>query len=353
MKLLLIILLLLISLNADDTNATSEYSYVDKYHKIISKKVLQSSSYLDNTLSSYLNNDSNTSDNNLTEDEVLENDVSSVDQFFQSDKFLDETEKAFVRVRYDSSFQSKEEEEFNLKFSAQIPLSKSKEKAKSKFNIFISDLTEDNAKEIGQDDTESSENAPELGVNYFAPETYGIIQKYSIGIRGIYPFAKARYSKSINVGDWIIEPTQDFKYSTKNDFEENTKIYFDTTPTDLTLFRFQLTRGTKSRKDGMDYSIGASYFWSPFPKAGVSIAQVFSGNTEYKYVIDEHTDPVKESEKFAGISRYSTSLSWRHNVWKKWFFYELRPGVNFARNYNYEPNYTIRVFIDVFFGNFN
>ena len=351
MKHLLTIILIFITLNADDTNSTNEYSYIDEYHKIISKKVLQSSAYLDTTLSSYLSDDTNLTDNNSTKDEILESDVSSVDQFFQSDKFLDETEKAFVRVRLDYTMQSKEDEEFNLNFSAQIPLSKSKKKARSKFNIFISDLTEDNAKEIGHDGTESGKKAPEIGVNYFAPETYGIIQKYSIGIRGIYPFVKARYSKAINVGDWMVEPTQDFKYSAKNDFEENTKIYFDTKPTDLTLFRFQLTRGTKSRQDGMDYSIGASYFWSPFPKAGISVSQVLSGNTEYKYVIDEHTNPIKESEKFAGISNYSSSLSWRHNVWKKWFYYELRPGVNFARNYNYEANYTIRVYLDFFFGN--
>ena len=264
-----------------------------------STKVIDSSKYLDDTLSDYIGDDSNSSDENLTKDEQLNEEVSSVDQFFQSDKFTNETEKAYVRIRLDSLFQSKDEEKFNLKVSAQVPLKKVKQKSKAKFHLFISDLTEDNAKDIGQNDTEKT--APEIGVHYFAPEISGMVSRYSVGIKGVYPFVRARYSKAFYTENWSIEPTQQFKYSTKNNFEEETRIYFDTKPQDLSLFRLELSRGTKSEYNGMDYGLGLSYFFAPLPKAGIYVKQIFAGNTKYQYITDETISPVEKSKKFGGL----------------------------------------------------
>jgi len=330
-----------------DSNASQEENYIDSYHKELSSYVVDTSHYLDDSLSEYLNDDENSTDADK-HDPIVEQDSNAVDKFFQNDKYLDETDKSYVRIRLDTQLQSKEADEFNLRLSAQIPLSRSKKNIK----LFIEGLDQDNTKDIKADDTDGQENAPEIGVNYYVPDTLKMDSKYSLGIRGIYPFVRARYNRVFNAEEWVIEPTQVFKYSTKTDFEEETNIYFDIKPSALSLFRIQVSRGTKSHQDGMDYGLGYAFFYSPRKGLGMSVAQGVSGNTEYQYVTDENTDPVTESKPYSGISNYSTSFSLRHNVWKKWFFYELRPGVNFARNYDYEPNYTIRVFLDFFIGDF-
>lgn len=348
MKIVLIVSFLFFTLLAqEDSNSSEEESYVDAYHKELSSYVVKTSKYLDDSLCAYIEDDENGTVNDINENHV-ENDSNAVDKFFQNEKFLDETDKSFVRIRFDMDLQSKEEDDFGLKLSAQIPLSRSKKNIK----LFIDGLDQDNAKDIKADDTESQENAPELGVNYYVPDTLKMDSKYSVGIRGVYPFIRARYNRVLTADDWVIEPTQVFKYSSKTDFEEETNVYFDIKPSDLSLFRIQVRRGSKSHQDGMDYGLGYAFYFSPRQGLGMSVSQGFSGNTEYKYIIDENTDPVTESETFSGISNYYTSFSIRHNVWKKWFFYELKPGVNFARNYDYEPNYTIRVFLDFFIGDF-
>ena len=43
-------------------------------------------------------------------------------------------------------------------------------------------------------------------------------------------------------------------------------------------------------------------------------------------------------------------LRWRENIWKEWLFYELGPGVNYHKRYDYRPNYNISFGIDMFFG---
>ncbi len=341
-----------ISTATADTNVTAkdESSYIDDSHKVISGKVVEYSEHIDRTLSGWLGDDE---EDNATVtgttiiEPTLEDEAESVDAFFQNEKFLKETDDTFVRIRMDANFQSKEPEDFNLKVRAQLPLSRSKKK----FKLFVDNVNQDNAKDIVSDDSDAERTAPEIGVHYFAPETYGIESKYSVGLSGIYPFVRARYNKIYETGVWLIEPTQSFKYSAKDDFQEETNIYFDTQLEELTLFRIQLHRKTRSRIDGMDYSLGFSYFWSPKKETGLNLTQSFWGNTKYKYIIDESTVPVTESGTYAGISNYSTSLGWRQSVWRKWFFYEMRPGVNFHRAYDYEANYTLRVYLDFYFGN--
>jgi hypothetical protein len=346
-RLLSLLLLLLSSVEAQDMNAAEEESYIDSFHKDVSARVNKWSTYADESLvdmADYLDG----KEHNVSQlhESVVENNKNAVDSFFLNDKYLDESDKSYVSIRPDARFSSKEDADFNLKVSAHLALSKSKKR----FKLFINDLDQDNAKNIATDDNDKEESAPEIGLNYFAPETYGIQSKYSIGIRGIYPFARVRYSSEFNAGEWIIEPIQTFRYSVKDYFLEETQVFFDTKITDLSLFRVYLARGTKSSVPGMSYDGSISMYLTPAKGIGLNLNQSFNGSTKYQHTHDENANPVVY-EDFNGIYNYATSLSLRQNFYRKWLFYEVQPGINFHKQYDYEPNYTIRVFFDIFFGN--
>jgi len=348
----IVVLSLLLSLCNADTNVTTqkESSYIDETHTTISRKVLDWSRTIDTTLSSWLGNaetNTTTVGSNVS-DNASVNQVKSIDSFFQNDKYLDETDNTFVRVRLDSYFQSKESSDFNLRVSAQLPFNK----CKQNFKIFIEDITLDNAKNILKDDLEEDRLVSDIGVHYFAPERYGIESRYSLGFSGIAPFVRARYNMSIKTDEWQIDPVQLFKYSTKDEFEEETNIYFDKQFKELSLFRIQLHRKTQAEINGMDYGLALQYYWSPKKDTGLRLSQSFWGNTEYKYIVDKNAKFPK-TKSYSGINNYVTSFSWRENIWRKWFYYEVRPGVNFHKQYDYEPNYTIRLFVDFYFGQYN
>jgi len=346
------VLSLVLSLCNADTNITiqNESNYIDETHTNLSKKVLEWSSAIDTTLSSWLGNDE-TNATTVTanvSDDTLENEVRSVDSFFQNDKYFNETDNTFIRVRVDSYFQSKESNDLNLRVSAQIPFSKSKKN----FKIFVDDITLDNAKNILKDDSEEDRLAPDIGVHYFAPETYGIDSRYSLGLSGIDPFVSARYNIPIRTDEWLIDLVQLFKYSTDDEFEEETDIYFDKQFKESSLFRIQLHRKTQTNVDGMDYGLALQYYWTPKKDTGLKLSQSFWGNTEYQYTVDGNVEP-PQTENYSGINNYVTSVSWRENIWRKWFYYEVRPGVNFQKQYDYEPNYTFRLIFDFYFGQYN
>lgn len=271
----------------------------------------------------------------------------SADEFFLTRKFLEERDRSFVRVSYAQQYNSLESDPNDFTVRARLSLGRSKKRLK----LFIEDFNEDSAKNIG---TSGEENSPSIGVDLFSKERFGVKPKYSIGFRGIDPFLRARFSYKTSFGRWRFEPVQTFsetfdtQESFKDTFDETTEFYLDTPTSDATLLRFVLDRGTQSRVNGMRYDGFVQWFWSPREHAGLSFNLGFNGSTKYENtVVYTDTPVIKEENR---IYNYLFSIRWRENVWKKWLFYEIAPGVNYHERNDYRPNYNINLRIDLFFG---
>lgn len=345
------VLSLILSLSSADHNTSSSYesNFIDDTHHAISHTVIEWSEDLDTTVSGWLKDDD---DNRTGQIEkvsdlpanTLEDQVNYVDSFFQTGKYLDETDNTYIRVRTKSYFQSKESADFGLSLNAQLPFRRSRKNLR----IFIEDINTDNARNILQDDS----NSPSLGLNYYRPERYGILSKYSLGLSGIDPYVRARYNKFFKPNDWLIDVAQAFQYSTDDKFEEETNIYFDRQFEDMSLFRVHLHRATHQEIDGMDYMLSLQYYCCRKKNTGLRFAQTFIGNTEYPYIVDNGIEPA-QTRTYGGINNYISSVTWRRNVWRKWFYFEVTPSVSFHKQYDWDPNYTLRVFFDFYFGKFD
>jgi len=333
---------------SDTSLATDTPDVIDEKYDAISNTVIEWSGAIDKNLNDWLfdSNINEAEQEPVNDGKQLQN---NIDSFFQNEKYFEESDDAYVLIRLTSFFASKEDEKYKLKARAQIPLSRTRKK----FKLFVEDLNQDNAKDILTKDDDDQETAPKIGIHYFPSDKFDISSKYSIGIRGIYPFVRARYSKEFSAGGWVIEPVQSFKYSTKDKFEEKTDVYFDKRLDDKSLFRAQLNRKTKTDTDGMDYFVGLSYYHLLKDDIGLNFSQVFWGNTKYTYTLDKNTRPYTQSKPYSGISNYVTSMSWRQNTWKKWFFFEIRPSVNFHRQYDYKANYSLNIDFEFYFGKYS
>jgi len=347
-----VVLLLLNSYSFADTNSSipQESSYIDDAHKDISEMVVEWADIVDTKLSTWLEDDEANATQQVESPselpkETLEEEVNYVDSFFQTGKYLDETDSTYILLRTESFFQSKESADFGLKLRAQMPFRKSKKNLK----IFIEDVTAENARNVLQD----KEETPSIGLNYYRPETYGINSKYSLGLSGIDPYVRARYNKFFKTENWYIDIAQSFQYSTDDKFEEDTEFYFDRQFEDMSLLRLQFYRATHQEIDGMDYGMSIQYYFSQKrDNTGLRLSQTFFGNTEYPYVVNENVDPPL-TKIYGGVNTYTSTLTWRRNVWRKWFYYEVRPAVSFQKMYDWDPNYSIRIFFDFYFGKFD
>lgn len=389
-----------------DTNETLEQnsSYIDWTHDVVSKNVVDISKKIDTTLSDLLqssenngsllqdqnisseNNNSFLKDKNISSDDnrssSIDNNISSenngsllqdqnisseknnsflkdknksskitkdgqsIDAFYKNKKYIDETDETYVSVRLYSYFQSKEPSQYNAAVNAQVPLSHTQKK----FHIFIENLNQESTNDLVQQEPQPPEYPPIIGVNYFTLIYRGIKSKHFIATQGLNPLARARYYGDFKAGRWNIEPAQTFTYSVQDKFEEESNIYFDNQTSDFTLFRIVLHRKTKEKMDGMDYGISFQYYWSLKKNTGLSLSQSFSGNTEYQY-IEKNSVTDQKPQTYSGINNYATSISWRKNIFKEWFFYQITPGVNFHKQYDYQANYTLIFLFDLYFGN--
>ena len=323
-----------------DTNIENEDSYIDNFHSSISNDVYTLSNSIDKFMSG-----AEDDKNSTTENKELCDPTKSVDSFFQTNKFLNETEKTFLRVNFNSLFQTKGSNDFKYKVRARIPLSRTKRN----YNLFIEDIQESGSNQELKDESINQSSSTAVGVNYFAPKTYGIKSKYSLGTSGFHPFIRARYNLNYELAHWNIEPVQTFKYSSSKKFEEETHIYLDKVIKDAELLRFTLYRHTQENVQGVDYALSAQYFLPLKNKAALSISQAFVGNTKYIDVPYGAIVPTNYNT-YGGINNYATALNYRKNIWKKWFFYELSPGINFHRQHDYKVNYSLRFSIDMYFG---
>jgi len=285
------------------------------------------------------NNQSLSKQLTVKEKPVTEREI--VDEFFLTRRLLEERDKSYVRVSYIQKYNSLEEEQNDLTIRARLGLGRSKKRLK----LFIEDLKDDNANNIGRS---GEENSPSIGVETFAKERFGIKPRYSIGFRGIDPFARARFSYETDFGRWHLEPVQTFLYSLEDEFSEITELYLDTQTGKSTLLRFVVDRGTKSHVKGMHYDGFVQYFWTPKKHRALSFNIGFNGSTKYDNVIIEGDPPVVREEN--GIYNFLFLMRWRENFWKEWLFYEIGPGVNWHERHDFRPNYNIYFRIDMFFG---
>lgn len=270
----------------------------------------------------------------LTEREI-------VDEFFLTRRLLEERDESYVRVSYSHVLHSLQNEERDFSVRARLGLGRSKKHLK----LFIEDLKNDSSENIGKP---TSNDSGAIGIERASKKRFGIKPRYSIGFRGIYPFARARYNYDTDFGKWHFEPIQTFVYSMKDEFSEITELFLDRKISSHELIRFALDRGTRSHVKGMHYDGFVQYFWTPKKHRALNVNLGFNGSTKYINTIIEGTPPVTKEEN--RVFNYLFQVKWREQFWKEWLFYEVAPGVNYHEQHDYRPNYNILFKIDMFFG---
>ncbi len=319
------------------TNLLFGENFIDNIHQKISDDIVDISTNTDEFISQKIDLFSEKPTNSLNQK------LNKNDNFFKSTKYLEETIKSYIRVSTNYRYNSLERDDFNVNIHASIDLKKSSKNLK----LFISDLNSDNANDLLNKKRYKGDNAA-IGISLMENISRNINVKYSLGIRSLYPYVKARFSIKKQLGSFQFEPVQNFQYSTKDHFSEDTRLYIDKYIQKNLLFRTEFGRGSGSRFDGMNYDATFHLFWTLNSKSGFVFTQAFYGNTKYKYTINQTTE---EEKMFNGINNYLTQVSYRHDIYKKWIFYEISPGVNFSKNDNFKANYRLYLKFDLFFGN--
>lgn len=335
---------------------------MDSFQNYWSHKVLLFSSNLDHKLSGTSEENLSVAEDNksisLPSDNIQpptsNNDIKKIrneetynaslrlDEFFKDETHLDTTNRSYIKLRSGFEYDRRGSSSLFYNVLARIKLPKTQEK----LQLYIGEDTQENTK---LSTTQNGANNEGVGLKYFIPSLYDrLFSSASIGISRIdNPYAKARIEYPLFIGNRLFKPTQNFKLSLDNRFEEWTNLYIDRKISDQEVLRLLLQRSTQSGVIGMNYLSQLSYMNTLNYGIGFNHYLALSGRTKdlTGTLYANGTTPQ------AGVYEYSVGTIWRQKIFRDYLFYQLQPMISFHEQYGYMPNYIFRISMEFYFGN--
>lgn len=260
-----------------------------------------------------------------------------VDRFFGSKRGDDEVNGTQIRLTYLGTKTEGEdlEHEGLIKFRLKLP--------------YLERLLKVSFKKDPKDKTEDSEpKAPAKAEEKSAVKKIGeaIInepKKWSFNIQTgvkveIPPqfFANFRLRRSAFFGKWEFRISQEFFWFSRDGFGETTTIDFDRPVMDDLLFRLRNTATWRDEDDEFETNHGPYLYWRIDQKRAVSFSALAQGKSRPSF----------------HIHNYQGNLSYRQLIYKRWFYIETGPTLDFPKERDWDTVWTYTVKLEALIGSY-
>ncbi len=332
-----------------ETWLDSGLGYLDRFHANLTHTVHVFSANADRELASWVDDttDTNAAVKDTKQSEKVPSEAMSdyFNKLFRDDTYLYSSEASYLILRLGLETNKEEGAKFlnQIKFAISLPFTE------KTLQLFVGDPKRDQNKELvdaqGNIDTTTT-----VGARYFVPEFVKDLKTdISAGMRGITnPFTQARFEYPVDLDRWLIRPVQYFEYSAKREFYEETDLYFDRHISQTEMIRLLMQRSTETKTVGMQYNGSVGYYNTFAYNTGLRLFVSLAGTTQID--VSRYEDTRYDISPHAGVTRYSLGGGWKSAFFRKWLFYELEPRVDFDMVYDWHPNYVIRYWLEIYFG---
>ena len=324
---------------------------LDTVHEYVSHKVKVISCNVDAELSDWANelDDNNTTVGRKTRYERDYNASAGMSEyissFFRDETFFDVNNRSYMRVRLGSEFSEKEAPTWQLNFGFNLKLPY----VRDSLNLFVGEDVED---EISEGVPTPEADDPSFGLRYFFPDIIENFQSnFTMGIRGIDPYARLYFRYNVDYADWRIYPVQEVEYRSDNTYRtwgyyERTRLYFDRKIAKREMVRLMVYRSSEEEKFGQHYGTVFSYFNTLSVKNIVFNGYLaLSGDSRYY-----KNNPGYDGYKHSGIDSYRVGTVFKQGLYKEWLFYEIEPIMDWSRQYHFDHNAMIKLNLEFWFG---
>ena len=272
------------------------------------------------------------------------------DNFFGDDRNLEEDHPGtYARWRNDFIWNESDRLVFHTELRAKIRLPKINKRLK----LIISEEHDDNIDNPLSNNTDApSTQQSELAQNKQAENTESSIglqydlttrpsyrTSFNVGIKTSLPFKlhtnfKYRYKHPFG-NHYLFRFTETLFWRKWEGFGETSRFDLEKLLTPQTLIRTSLKKTFSETSNGVDWNTSLGTFYKVSAQAGLSVDLVTSGSTRPNSV----------------ITNYGIVSKYRRNFYRKWFFFEIIPEINWPRDENdhYEGVNTLTIRFDVQF----
>lgn len=260
-----------------------------------------------------------------------------IDKFFGSKRAEDFANGTQVKFAYITSKVESEGLDHGgiVKFKLKLPYLESLLKVSFSSDPDVPLKKPEGGVDKGKDDgVETTEKKPPVPRK---PRTWGI--NVNTGIQVEIPpqfFANFRIRKSLFLGKWEFRGSQDIFWFSRDGFGESTTFDIDRQVNTQLLFRLRNSATWTDSSDEFTSAHGPILFWQIDQKKAFSFAVTANGKSK----------PLWQIESYQGAVNY------RQLLYKKWFYLETGPTIDYQKSKNWAPILSYFLKLEVIIGNY-
>jgi len=258
-----------------------------------------------------------------------------------SDNFLDRSNRSYIRLRGGYAYDYREDDEYIYSITARLMIPRTRER----LDLVFGDDTK-NSSDLSLEGTKAErDNSIALGVNNLLGALDVIDSRLRVGFSGVTnPYAKASFNYEALLGKWFFLPSQTFRYSAKEEFEEWTNLVFRHKVYKETMFSLLMQRSTTNKAPGMDYFLQ--------PSVNITLGK-YGELTPYLGLYGRTKEQAPDEDGYRppkGVYRYAAGLNWSKQASRKYIVYRIQPILSYDDRYDFRPNYYVKALLEFYFG---
>ena len=255
--------------------------------------------------------------------------------------FLDRTNNSYIRLRGGYAYDYRGEDNYIYSIDARVMIPRTQRK----YHLIIGDDTKSSSDLSVKGTNNELDNSVALGINNLFGLFYPIESRIHFGFSGATnPYAKVALRYEALLGTWLMAPSQTFRYSRKDEFNEWTNLDFRRRLADHSMFSLLFQRSTITGTEGMDYFIQPSVSFE-LGKYGNLVTYLGAyGRTKDQPIDQDGYEPKR------GIYRYAFGINWNKQASRKYIVYRLQPILSYDDKYAFKQNYSVQALLEFYFG---
>lgn len=258
-----------------------------------------------------------------------------------SDGFLDRSNHSYIRLRGGYAFDYRGDDQFIYSITARLKIPRTRDKV----DLIIGDDTK-NSSDLSLEGTEAErDESIALGFHNILGLLDPVKSTVRLGITSIdNPYGKADFKYEALLSSWLFKPSQTFRYSLKDEFEEWTNLDFKRKIDDRTMFSLLFQRSSTNRVDGMNYFVQPAINFTLGKYGNFTPYIGMYGRTQEQPPDDDGYRPKR------GVYRYAVGLNWSKQASRKYIVYRLQPILSYDDKYEFTSNYYLKALLEFYFG---
>jgi hypothetical protein len=269
--------------------------------------------------------------------ENVEKYVTDIDRFFANDALYKYTTDSYVQLSGDVLFEEKGETGYGANLRARVDMPGTKKRLKLIFDTDPKEKQDPLERSVDDSPTAAVQESDIYGAIQRERELWGWTFRPSVGVKftlPLEPYVKAQFTTIYPLQRWALRADQNFYWFDDTGFGSDSTIEFD-------------------RPVGKEHLFRASSFarWTEEDEF-FHLSQIFTfyQTLSRRRMVSYQVGAYGQTSPTWFMTDYLLVVRYRQLIHKEWLFFEIRPQVQYSKEYDWDDEVSLLLRLEMFFG---